>query len=67
LDNSDASNSLHQNTKLKILSPRGGFTDNNVQRMLVSSNSEQHLPSVNTVMFIEPQSKLLIQMPAVSN
>lgn len=56
LNNSDAPNSPHQKTKFQSISPRGGFTDNNVQRMLISSNSEQHMPSVNSVLFIEPQS-----------
>jgi hypothetical protein len=55
-NNSDAPNSLHQKTKFQSISPRGGFTDNNVQRMLISSNSEQHMPSVNSVLFIEPQN-----------
>jgi hypothetical protein len=41
------------NVKMKWLIPRGGFVDNNVQRLLLTSGSEGHLNNVSMAIFVE--------------
>lgn len=46
-----------QNTfqvKMEFLMPKGGFVDNNVQRLLLKSGSEKHLHCSPMAIFIEP-------------
>lgn len=40
--------------RLKFLIPRGGFTHNNVQRLLIKSGSSGHLSNVPMAIFLEP-------------
>lgn len=40
--------------RLKFLVPQGGFTHNNVQRLLIKSGSSGHLNNVPMCMFLEP-------------
>ena len=40
--------------KMNFLMPKGGFTDNNVQRLLLKSGSEKHLSNAPMVIFVEP-------------
>jgi hypothetical protein len=40
--------------KMKMLMPKGGFRDNNVQRLLLKSNCEHYLPCVAMAMYVEP-------------
>ncbi len=40
--------------RLKFLVPQGGFTHNNVQRLLIKSGSSGHLNSVPMSIFLEP-------------
>lgn len=39
--------------KMNFLMPKGGFVDNNVQRLLLKSGSERHLSSAPMVIFVE--------------
>ena len=42
------------NGKMNFLMPKGGFVNNNTQRLLLKSGSEKHANKVSMAIFLEP-------------
>jgi len=51
---SAAMEELSHLVKVKVLMPKGGFVDKNVQRLFLKSNCVRYLPSLSILMFVEP-------------
>jgi len=54
----DSSDRLTFKRKMNFLIPKGGFVDNNVQRLLLKSGSEKHLSYAPMVIYAEPRNDI---------